>query len=92
MPKHYKTNLQLRDELLTRRGLVAVPSYAPVEKHSNAKTPKMKLAELKHQKPIEELLADGGLSELADKLGVDQATVWRWRQLFGINATTSKTG
>jgi len=50
----------------------------------NSKTPMMKYLELKFEKPIEELIMEGGLSEVARKLRVDPSTVWLWRQRFGL--------
>ncbi len=42
------------------------------------KTPAMKLAEFEQETPIEQLLTEGSLREVADKLGVSHTTIANW--------------
>lgn len=49
------------------------------------KTPLMRLLELKHCKPIEQLLEYGSIYELESKLGVDYSTISKWRKTIRLS-------
>ena len=44
------------------------------------KTIRMMFIELKHGRPIQELIADGSIDDVAMYIGVDRSTVSKWRK------------
>lgn len=48
------------------------------------KTAQMRLLEIQYKLPIEELIKNGSVREVGDKLGVSGAVVSLWRMRLGI--------
>ena len=68
---------KLRDVPMRRRG-------------KRQKTPLMLLLEEKHGRPIEELLLEGTIPELAERLEVSKAVISLWWQQLGIPSTKKR--
>ena len=79
----------LKQKILEEHGLVEYQEPRGQRKHKrlatippsnfdHLKTPHMKYLELKHRKPIEQLLLEGSLSTVAKNLGIDTSTASRW--------------
>jgi len=48
------------------------------------KTPLMRALEREYNKPLEELLVNGSLSVVSEKLRVDTSTVSKWKKKLGL--------
>lgn len=79
---------RLRDQILKRRGLQPT-EYTGLEETSvppsdGVKTLTMRQIEARFNRPIEDLLVEGNLNQVANRLGVDFTTVSRWRERLGL--------
>jgi hypothetical protein len=90
------TKTRLRRRILSEHGLqiskepghkkIVKKKYAPPSRIPNSKKmPAMRWHEHMHGQPIEELLMDGSLREVGDKLGISFMTVMRWRRKLNLN-------
>ena len=59
------------------------PSRLPEDK-TGLKTSLMLNIEARFNKPIEDLLVDGTLMKVADRLQIDKVTVWKWQKRLGL--------
>lgn len=78
-----------RDILLT----IGRPKLRDVPKRTRAKNPKtslMLLLEERYEQPIEELLLQGNIPELAERFGVSKAVISLWWNQFGIPSTKKR--
>ena len=74
----------IKQRILDSRGVVLEKHTRTPLTHDDApsllhKTYTMKWLEIKHTKPIEELITSGTLSEVSKRLGVDRTTISKWR-------------
>ena len=75
----------LKQRILKKRNVVLEPrtknpitvDELPTPFH---KTIRMRFIELKHGIPIQELVADGSIDDVAYVIGVDRSTVSKWRK------------
>ena len=75
----------LKQKILKKRNVVLEPrtknpisvDEMPTPFH---KTTRMKLIELKHGVPIQELVSVGSIDDVAYVIGVDRSTVSKWRK------------
>ena len=75
----------LKKRILKKRNVVLEPGtknpITPDELPTPfKKTIRMMFIELKHGKPIQELIADGSIDVVAMYIGVDRSTVSKWRK------------
>jgi hypothetical protein len=78
----FNTKLERR-RLLRQRGLIPpAPVQVAKTEHDKRKTPAMLLIEDLYGKPIQVLLYEGTLQELADRWHLDESTVCKWRAKF----------
>lgn len=80
---------RLRDSILKRRGMetdryTGLKKVASIPPPDGIKTLAMRQIEARFDTPIEELLMEGELSEVAYKLGVHFTTVSKWRERLGL--------
>jgi len=77
----------IKDRILEERGLIEHQTTKHAAKRlarippsplDSLKTPMMRYLELKHGKPIQDMVMAGSLSQVAKKLGVDSSTVSKW--------------
>lgn len=82
-----KETTKIRQRILKERGVAPIRSSTtkhrrlailPETPTDHLKTHAMRLQELKFGIPIEELLLDGSLSQISNKLGLDKSTISRW--------------
>lgn len=82
MTKQIKQRLQ--DQILKQRGLETTKYIGledtTVSPPDGIKTLVMRQIEARFGRPIEELLMDGSLNQVASKLGIDFTTVSHWRE------------
>ena len=85
MTKQIKQRLQ--EQILKHRGLKPA-SYTGLEENTvppdGIKTLTMRQIEARFGIPIEELLMEGSLNQVARRLGIDFTTVSRWRERLGL--------
>lgn len=79
----------MREQILSDRGLLQQQrrkgqqkqlAHIPPSPKDDSKTPLMRLLELQHRHPIEELLMAGSLSVVSKRLGIDTSTISKWRK------------
>ncbi len=75
----------LKQKILKKRNVVLEPrTKNPISIDEMLtpfkKTTRMKLIELKHSVPIQELIAVGSIDDVAYVIGVDRSTVSKWRK------------
>ena len=80
--------LRLQEQILKHRGLKPA-SYTGLEETTvpppdGIKTLAMRQIEARFGVPIEELLMEGSLNQVARRLGIDFTTVSRWRERLGL--------
>jgi len=77
----------IKDRILEERGLIEHQTTKHASKRlvrippsplDSLKTPLMRYLELKHGKPIQDMIMAGSLSQVAKKLGIDPSTVSIW--------------
>ena len=84
------TTRALQDRILARRTRIEklvrqeLVKPTPIKKTVDVKTSLMKYLETFHGCSIEELLIGETQQEVADKLGITQTCVLRWRRRLGI--------
>lgn len=94
----YISNKSIKDKILEERGLIEHQTTKHTPKRlarippsplDSLKTPLMKYLELRHGKPIQDMLMAGSLSQVAKKLDVDGSTVSKWikhlKLRYGVN-------
>lgn len=92
------SNKSIKDRILEERGLIEHQTAKHTPKKlarippsplDSLKTPLMRYLELKHGKPIQDMIMAGSLSQVAKKLEVDTSTISKWikhlRLRFGDN-------
>jgi len=70
--------LKSRGEVSAGYGKVATPDKLSAAFH---KTHLMKYIELQFHEPLDKLIANGTIYEVAKRLGVDYSTVSKWRKI-----------
>jgi len=75
----------IRKSILNRKGIKLAPkTKRPITQDEVVtpfhKTSHMKLLELKHSKPIDTIIWEGTIDDVARKYSIDRSTVSKWRK------------
>ena len=90
MPTKHTNNSRssLRNQVLAERGITLVSNgklgYIKVGNYEVKKTEKMKNLEHEHGADIRDLIAKGGVRQVARRLGVHPSIISRWRDTLRI--------
>ena len=83
-PKKISKHLSaIRDKILRDRGLVKV-GKSFMSTNIDNKTATMLRLEIKHSRPIEQMLVSGTMRQVAKLLDITMNCVWRWRKRLGL--------
>lgn len=80
-------NRMLRERGLQRIGYGRLNSPPKLEFPTDGKTLAMRALEQQHGKPIEEIIGEGSLNEVVERLEgiLDRSTISKWRKKLGIS-------
>jgi len=72
--------------------LAAIDEQRSLGEPNPLKTPLMRALEREYNKPLEELLVNGSLSVVSEKLRVDTSTVSKWKKKLGLERKDNHNG